>query len=122
MSLSFGADGLFAFRVTPRGPLARDVLGVQQSRALECVEERGLRGAVALASGTLALMSGRFQRDFQHATIPSCEWGTGWAASLPARQRCVVAPGLGAPRINLTGRWVRRSEGEKATPPSPPEG
>ena len=74
----------------------------------EQIEKRGLHGTVALRHGSLCLMSGWFQRDFVHSTIAAREWGSCWAKDQPARKKCRVAPAPLMPRINVTGRWIRK--------------
>ena len=52
-------------------------------------------------------MTGWFQRDMLHSTIPANDWRACWATGTPAEKRCRVMPTQVRPRINLTGRHVR---------------
>ena len=109
VSLSFGNDGLFAFRVKAKSALAREVLHVHEGRhPLEEIVKRDLRGAVTLTSGALCLKAGHFQRDFQHCTAPRRAWPDSWATQLLATKRCRTVALQEGIRYNLTGRFVRR--------------
>ena len=111
VAISLGPDGLFAFRPTLGQDFATTVCCLSSKKAAARIAEWGLRWPLALKHGTLSLMGGWFQRDFQHSTIPPSTWETSWAAgSDEAQKLCWVAPTKVEPRINLTGLWVRKHD------------
>ena len=57
--------------------------------------------------GDVLLMTGNFQREFMHCTVPATEWSTTWAT---AAQQCTLVPTRVFPRINLTGRFIRNHQ------------
>ena len=65
-------------------------------------------------------MSGNFQREFKHRTIPATEWSTTtWATE--AAQKCQLKLTRDAPRINLTARYIKNHKcGKPPRQPPPP--
>ena len=96
-----------ARRCKAKTAFARDVVRLTKKRPHEQIEERGLRGVVALGHGDVALMGGWFQRDFEHCTVPADKWGGHWSAGTIENKRCRLVPEPSHPRINVTGRFVR---------------
>ena len=96
-----------ARRCKAKTAFASDVLCLTKKRAHEQIEERGLRGVVALGHGDVALMGGWFQRDFEHCTVPADKWAEHWSAGSSEHKRCRFVPDPSHPRINVTGRFVR---------------
>ena len=96
------------------GTIVGSAVGLSAScKQLEnTIAQRGLRSSVRFAHGHMALMSGWFQAQFHHSTIPAAEWGTSWA---DAGRQCEVVPTVDRPRINLTFRYIRRHSCELHT-------
>ena len=61
------------------GTIVGSAVGLSAScKQLEnTIAQRGIRSSVRLAHGHMALMSGWFQEQFHHSTIPAAEWGGG---------------------------------------------
>ena len=119
ISITLGASAPFCYQPRKRTQTASDLqLPVKKTRA--AIASRQLRGSVALHNGSISLMGGWFQREFEHRTIPASEWGSTWAI---AAGDCGAPISYKNPRICLTGRFIRKHECPlKDIRPSPPPG
>jgi len=104
LSISLGADGVFCAQPQPQSKGA-NALGLWGRKARAKIIEKNLRIAVLLQPGSAVLMTGWFQTEFQHSTIPSNQWSNhAWASA--ATKSATKAPTKDEPRINLTYRFI----------------
>ena len=104
LSISLGADGVFCVQPQPHS-VAANAMNIKGKKSSARIMERDLRFAMLLSHGSAVLMTGWFQTEFQHCTIPSTEWSNhAWASTVTRSAK--KFPTNEEPRINLTYRYI----------------
>jgi len=102
-SLTLGSDVVFC--VQPRfGSAAALALGLDITSARTSIEELDLRTAVLAKHGAAMLMTGWFQCEWHHRTIPSNQWDSCWA---DVARSATTPPTLDHPQITIIGKYIR---------------
>jgi len=110
LSLTLGCDGVFCVQPRPASAAAH-ALRLPINKTTARIAERNLRIAVVAKSGSAMLMNGWFQTEWHHRTIPSTDWNGTWAT---VARTATKPPTEDCPRINITGRFIRKHNCPKA--------